>query len=169
GISGDMFLGALLDVGVSARVFEEAVSALGVGAKLEISRVNRSGISATKVDVIVRGQKDSPRVSLDRQTSGRTETSDSSTSSGQAPHGHSHKHEHQHRRGLPQIREIIRGAALTDSSKNTAISIFEKLGEAEAKIHDVPVEKIHFHEIGALDALVDIVCAAVGVEALGVD
>ena len=61
GISGDMFLGALIDAGVPAKVFEDAVGALNVGAKLQISRINRSGISATKVDVIVDGQKDSPR------------------------------------------------------------------------------------------------------------
>src|ERR1700721_3336558 len=61
GVSGDMFLGAVVDAGVPARVVEEAVSALGVGAQLEISRVMRSGISATKVDVWVEGEKDLPR------------------------------------------------------------------------------------------------------------
>ncbi len=61
GMSGDMFLGALVDAGVPARVFEETVAALGVGAKLEISRVVRSGISATKVDVFVDGEKELPR------------------------------------------------------------------------------------------------------------
>src|SRR5204862_5125669 len=55
------------------------------------------------------------------------------------------------------------------SAKSTAISIFEKLGEAESKIHNIPIEKIHFHEVGAVDALVDIVCAAVGAEALEVE
>jgi uncharacterized protein (TIGR00299 family) protein len=158
GISGDMFLGALIDAGVPRETFEQAVEALGVGAKLEVSRVNRSGITATKVDVVVNGEKDSPRA-------GRTGVSD--------PHGHSGSHSHNHKhpygRGLTEIREIIRKAGLSESAKDTAIAIFEKLGEAEAKIHNLPVEKIHFHEVGAVDALMDIVCASVGAEVLGVD
>jgi hypothetical protein len=84
-------------------------------------------------------------------------------------HGNRHKHEHQDGRGLTQIREIIRKATLSESAKRTAIAILEKLGAAEAKIHNVPIEEIHFHEVGAVDALVDIVCAALGAEALGVD
>src|SRR5713226_6489642 len=80
GISGDMFLGALIDAGVSPKLFEETVAALNIGAHLEVSRVNRSGISAAKVDVIVNGQKDSPR--------------EAGTAS--APHEHSHPHGHHH-------------------------------------------------------------------------
>src|SRR5262249_26560439 len=76
---------------------------------------------------------------------------------------------HQHGRGLNEIRAIIGKAAISDGAKATAIAIFEALGAAEAKIHDTDVEKIHFHEVGAVDAVVDIVCAAVGAEALGVD
>lgn len=68
-----------------------------------------------------------------------------------------------------EIREIIRKAAISESAKKVAIAIFEKLGAAEAKIHNVPIEEIHFHEVGAVDALVDVACAAVGAEALGVD
>ena len=74
-----------------------------------------------------------------------------------------------HGRGLVEIRKIILGADINESAKRTAISIFEKLGAAEAKIHNVPIETIHFHEVGAVDAIVDIVCAAVGAETLGVD
>jgi len=165
GISGDMFLGALIDAGVVPSIFQQAVDALSIGAQLEISQVNRSGISATKVDVIVKGQKDAPRAD---------EPSASHQHSHHANHvHHDHKHdhvrhEHQHGRGLTEIREIIGKAALNQSAKRTAIAIFEKLGEAEAKIHDVPIEDIHFHEVGAVDALVDITCAAVGAEALNV-
>lgn len=203
GISGDMFLAALLDAGVSANILEDAVSTLAVGARLEISRVNRSGISATKVDVVANGEKDAPRLGGDgqeskRSTHGWTEPAPSLSKGISDPHGHSHSREHshthaetphgvphfspvlgevgsspsrahQHGRGLAEIRGIIRKAALSESAKNTALSIFEKLGAAEAKIHDVPIEKIHFHEVGAVDALVDIVCAAVGAEALAVD
>jgi pyridinium-3,5-bisthiocarboxylic acid mononucleotide nickel chelatase len=173
GISGDMFLGALIDAGVSSEIFEKAAAALDIGARLEISRVNRSGISATKADVVVNGQTDLPRGS-------RTEPALSLPKGVSDPHEHTeahsrhHHHKHGHAkhhpwRGLNEIRKIIGKAELSESAKNTAISIFEKLGQTEAKIHDVPIEEIHFHEVGAADALVDIVCAAVGAEALAVD
>ncbi len=181
GVSGDMFLGALLDAGVPARVLEEAVAALGVGARLEISQVVRSGISATKVDVWVDGEKDVARAS--------------SPAKGQHQHNHDHdhghghhddhqhsavdpvseashpltpEHSHGHGRGLTEIREIIGKAAISATAKKTAIAMFEALGAAEAKIHATSIEEVHFHEVGAVDAMVDIVCAAVGAEALGV-
>jgi uncharacterized protein (TIGR00299 family) protein len=163
GISGDMFLAALIDAGIAPRIFHQAVNALAVGAKLEISRVNRSGISATKVDVIVNGEKDTPR-----STEPTAREQSHSHTHDHAHHHHAH-HEHQNGRGLTEIREIIRKTSLNESVKRIAIAIFEKLGEAEAKIHNIPIEQIHFHEVGAVDALVDITCAAVGAEALGVD
>jgi pyridinium-3,5-bisthiocarboxylic acid mononucleotide nickel chelatase len=176
GISGDMFLGALIDAGVSPNLFEQAVAALGAGAKLEISRVNRSGISATKVDVVVAAEKDSPGRdrTLPAPPPGSNQPSHRharahSRAHQPAPDAHDSRHHQQHGRGLAEIREIISEAALSPQAKRTAIAIFERLGGAEAKIHNVPVEKIHFHELGAVDALVDITCAAVGSEALGVD
>jgi len=193
GISGDMFLGALVDAGVSPQLLQETVSALGVGAKLEISRVVRSGISATKVDVWVDGEKDMPREeywakqNLARATSHPHIEDDHSHShahshahAGSHPHELSHeehsptgsatphRHEHSHR-GLTEIRKIISAAAISESAKTKAIAIFEALGAAEAKIHNVPIEAVQFHEVGAVDAIVDIVCAAVGASALGVD
>ena len=70
---------------------------------------------------------------------------------------------------MKEIREIIRKSAISESAKNTAIKIFEALGAAEAKIHNSSIEEVHFHEVGAVDAMVDIVCAAIGAEALDVD
>jgi uncharacterized protein (TIGR00299 family) protein len=188
GISGDMFLGALVDAGVPARLMEETVVALGVGAKLEISRVVRSGISAPKVDVWVDGEKDMPREEYwAEQDAARAILPAKASHDHEHPHGHEHSHhknaeksrakapaphEHEHahsHRGLTEIRQIISAAAISESAKTTAIRTFEALGAAEAKIHSVPVESIHFHEVGAADAIVDIVCGAVGVEALGVD
>ena len=190
GISGDMFLGALVDAGVPARLLEETVAALGVGAKLEISRVVRSGISATKVDVWVDGEKDMPREEYwAKQDVARALSAAKADHDHKHGHGHSyehshhenteqsrakapalHEHEHVHpHRGLTEIRQIISAAAISESARETAIRAFEALGAAEAKIHSVPVESIHFHEVGAADAIVDIVCAAVGIEALGVD
>ena len=192
GISGDMFLGALVDAGVPARLLEETVAALSVGAKLEISRVVRSGISASKVDVWVDGEKDMPReeywakqdvaralspakanhdhehVHGHEHSHGHSHHENTEQSRAKAPAPHEHEHAHPHR-GLTDIRRIISATPISESAKNTAIRIFKALGAAEAKIHSVPVESIHFHEVGAADAIVDIVCAAVGVEALGVD
>jgi uncharacterized protein (TIGR00299 family) protein len=88
-------------------------------------------------------------------------------------HGHSHEHIHEDAqgrgRGLKEIREIIGKAAISENAKNTAVTIFEALGAAEAKIHNTSIDAVHFHEVGAVDAMVDIVCAAVGAEALTVD
>ena len=182
GISGDMFLGALVDAGVSPQLLQDTVAALGLGAKLEVSRVVRSGISATKVDVWVDGEKDMPR----EEYWAKQEASHSHAHHDHHEHEHSHEHHHSHgessragvpaphehshsHRGLTEIQKIISAAQISESAKKTAISIFEALGAAEAKIHDVPVESIHFHEVGSVDAIVDIVCAAVGIEALGVD
>ncbi len=181
GMSGDMFLGALVDAGVPPQVLEETVAALGIGARLEISRVVRSGISATKVDVWVDGEKDLPREEYWEQKQHRHANHEhshvehehhdhSDLSSGEASRtGVSAPHEHSHGRGLTEIRGIISAASISAVAKKTAIAIFEALGQAEAKIHNTSLESVHFHEVGAVDAMVDIVCAAVGAEALGVD
>ena len=177
GISGDMFLGALLDAGVSEDVLRDTVRGLNLGADLQVSRVDRSGISATKVDVLIDGLKDAPRDvgHSHRHTDGTTHSHEHSG-------GHSHErtdgehesvavaHESEHgHRGLKEIREIIGRARISETARATALRIFQALGGAEAKIHNKDIESIHFHEVGAVDAIVDIVCAAVGAEALGVD
>jgi len=167
GISGDMFLGALVDAGVSPKLLEDTVEALDIGARLEISRVQRGGISATKVDVYSNGEKDMPREVFQEQR-GHNHAHEHAHDRGHA-HSHEHKHDHEHARGLNEIREIIGKAAISCTSKATAIRIFETLGEAEAEIHNTSIEQVHFHEVGAVDALVDIVCAAVGAESLAVE
>jgi hypothetical protein len=151
GISGDMLLGAMVDAGVSFDCLERMAAALGVGARLEMRKVSRGGLAATKVDVIT---PDTPPV--------------------EPEHTH-HEHEHHHpahshaHRSLSAIVEIIRAAPLTESVKQRSIRAFQLLGEVEAAIHCVPVEEVHFHEVGAVDTIVDIVCAAVGAEELGVE
>lgn len=184
GISGDMFLGALVDSGVPAKLLEDTVAALNIGARLEISRVSRNGIGATKVDVFVLGEKDLPREVFWELKQAHEHSHPHDHGHGEHQHdhppahqGHSHehgpehdlKHEHGHGRGLQQIRQIIGKAPLSQTAKQLAIAIFEALGQAEAKIHNTTVEAVHFHEVGAVDAMVDIVCAAVGSEALRVD
>jgi uncharacterized protein (TIGR00299 family) protein len=191
GMSGDMLLGALVDAGVPAKLFEDTAAALNIGAHLEISRVNRSGIGATKVDIFVNGEKELPReVFAEQQSRAHKHEHD---------HGHEHAHKHgpehvelrehnysqsghegtragapaphghEHGRGLSEIRGIIHRASISDGAKRTAIAIFEALGAAEAKVHNTEIDKVHFHEVGAVDAMVDIICSAVGAEALGVD
>jgi uncharacterized protein (TIGR00299 family) protein len=172
GISGDMFLGALVDAGVPLKLLQETVASLDLGITLEASRVDRNGISATKVDVIVNGQKDLPREEFwaqeESQGSGHTHPH-------AADHSHDHGHEspdqslHSHGRNLHTILQIIEAAAISNRAKHTASDIFVALGTAEAKVHNVDISEIHFHEVGAADAIADIICAAIGAEALAVD
>jgi pyridinium-3,5-bisthiocarboxylic acid mononucleotide nickel chelatase len=194
GISGDMFLGALVDAGVSPALLEKTVKALDLGARLEISRVVRSGVSATKVDVWADGEKDLPREDYWAKAESVARAlppAESEQEHGRNRHhlartqAHSHTADvegsrtrvfpphnsasHEHGRGLTEICGIIRSAEISDRAKKTATNIFEALGAAEAKIHNTSIEKVHFHEVGAVDAMVDIVCAAVGAEALRVD
>jgi uncharacterized protein (TIGR00299 family) protein len=183
GISGDMFLGALVDAGVSPNLLEDTAAALDIGARLEIKRVMRGGISATKVDVYSKHEKDLPRGVFEEQQRQGQQRHD---------HAHAHKHDHaktvsgrdstapetgqsavsaphEHGRRLADIREIIERTALCSGIKKTAIKIFEALGEAEAEVHNTSIDQIHFHEVGAVDAMVDIVCAAVGAESIKVE
>ena len=179
GVSGDMFLGALVDAGVPAGLLEETAAALNVGARLEISKVVRSGIAATKVDVFAHGEKDLPREMYwaqrnEAQANHKVETRAHRAhgiESEEAPDSPvaTHSHEHGHGRGLTEIRAIIGKANIGENAKKTALNVFQALGEAEAKIHNTSIEKIHFHEVGAVDAMVDIVCAAVGADTLGID
>ena len=204
GISGDMLLGALVDAGVPMSLLEETVHALNVGADITASRVDRNGISATKVDVIVGGVKDMPREEFlegrhaEHTDAGEPHTHEHTHADGtrhshshehthlhsHSPGEHSHPHEHEHKhadgtrhshphshehRGLKEIREIINAAQIPAGAKRRALQAFQLLGEAEAKIHNKDVEKIHFHEVGSVDAIVDIVCGAVAAEHLKVD
>jgi hypothetical protein len=190
GISGDMFLGALVDAGVPPKLFEETVAALNIGARLETVRVMRGGISGMKVDVYVDGEKDLPREVFLEQKKSQGDRSSHTHSHGHAEdhhilHQHSagagHAHDasdsverkansrHTHGRGLTEIKAIIQQSTISISAKNVAIKIFEALGEAEAEIHGTSLNEVHFHEVGAVDAMVDIICAAVGAEALAID
>ena len=183
GISGDMMLGALVDAGVPFASLEAAAAALNVGARLEARKVTRGGIAATKVDVI---PPDSPH---GQEKHGHSHSSgahghDHDHPSGAHPHpaghaGHEHPdgldekaspaHGHAPHRSLSAILDIIRSAPLAESVKDRSIRAFQMLGEAEAAIHAIPVESVHFHEVGAVDTIADIVCAAAGAAELKVD
>jgi uncharacterized protein (TIGR00299 family) protein len=171
GISGDMLLGALVDAGVPFACLAETAAALNVGARLEMRKVSRGGLAATKVDVFT---PDSPVVepehSHDDHPAHSHEYHPAHT---QAAHLHEQgahtAHSHAPHRSLSAILEIIRSAPLSAPVKERSTRAFQLLGEAEAGIHSIPIEKVHFHEVGAVDTIVDIVCAAAGAEALGVE
>jgi uncharacterized protein (TIGR00299 family) protein len=162
GIAGDMLLGALIDAGVPAEVLVEATSALQLGASLTIETVDRSGISCTKVQVLEGGKL----AEAQEHAHEHSHTHENSHSHG---HEHAPKHSHSHGRSLRVIRELIQAAPLAEAVKRKAIRVFELLGASEAKIHNVSIEAIHFHEVGAVDAIVDIVAACAGMEYLQVD
>ncbi len=111
GISGDMFLGALVDAGVPAKLFEETVAALNIGARLEISRVNRSGIAATKLDVHVHGEVELPReVYWAQQNHAR-----------EHDHEHHHKHDHGHEHEPVELREHNYSQSRNEGQRHTSI------------------------------------------------
>jgi uncharacterized protein (TIGR00299 family) protein len=166
GISGDMFLGALVDAGVSPELLRQTVRALNVGAELEVTRVLRNGIAATKVDVIANGEKDLPREQFWQHEHRHEHSHEVGEHRSWQGDVHPHRHEH---RTLKEIRGIISHARIADGAKKLALKMFQTLGEAEAKIHDKNLDSIHFHEVGSVDAIIDIVCAAVGAESLGAD
>ena len=170
GISGDMFLGALIDAGVDPKILHQAVAALNIDASLKIEKVDRSGISSTKVHVY-EGAK-AAEEDHEHHTHQQTHTHQlqpKTQHQHKAGHTHDHPHEHTHGRSLIVIRDLINASTLAPAVKQTAVHAFELLGASEAKIHNVPIEKIHFHEVGAVDAIVDIVVASVGIHALAVD
>jgi pyridinium-3,5-bisthiocarboxylic acid mononucleotide nickel chelatase len=185
GIAGDMFLGALIDAGVPLQVLQDATAVLGVGASLRIEKVDRSGISCTKVHVLegdhiaeqpieqqqikTASYTQQPRTQHEHKI-GHAHTHDHEhTHADSATHTHDdHSHPHTHGRSLTAIRSLIQAAPLAAPVKQTAIRTFELLGQSEAKIHNVPIDDIHFHEVGAVDAIVDIVAASAGIHHLNV-
>ena len=133
GISGDMMLGALVDLGVPLQLLDEVVRSFEIpNVFLSSEIVRRKGFRAVKVDV-------------------------------HAPHEHVH-------RGLSDILAMIdKNPALTDSQKSLSSQLFRTIAEAEAKVHGLPIEQVHFHEVGAVDSIVDIVASVVGLEYLNLD
>ena len=177
GISGDMFLGALVDAGVDPKVLHEATATLNLNATLKFEKVDRSGISATKAHVydganLAEANHAQPHEddssnhqhSHTHQHHPKTQHEHKATHSNNQPQ--THEHTHTHGRSLTVIRDLINAANLVPAVKHTAIHAFELLGASEAKIHNVPIEKIHFHEVGAVDAIVDIVAASAGIHAI---
>jgi pyridinium-3,5-bisthiocarboxylic acid mononucleotide nickel chelatase len=149
GASGDMLIGALIDCGLDFDLLRNELKKLGVeGYELSLTRVDRSGISASKFDVLLHSH-DHDHEHHDH-------------------HHHHHHHKHEHR-SLSEIKKIIASSKLTDRIKERANTIFQRIGEAESKIHNIPIESVHFHEVGAIDSIVDIVGTCIGLDALKIE
>ena len=171
GISGDMLLGAMVDAGVPLSVFADTAATLNVGAHIEAHKVVRGGLTATKVDVLT-GESQVAHQPTHEHEQAHSHAHDHQHEHAHAHehlHQHDHAHSHEHHRSLSTILGIIGSAPLADNIKQRASRAFQLLGEAEAGIHSIPIERVHFHEVGAVDTIVDIVCAAAGAAALGVD
>ena len=171
GISGDMAVAALLDLGADEAVLRRAVDSLPVkGFSVRISRVKKAGLDACDFDVRLDDEyenHDHDMAWLYGEQGGHTHGH---------PEGHAHDEHgdgghpcggHVHR-GMREILEIIEQADMTSRAKDMAVRIFTVLGEAEAKAHGTSLETVHFHEVGAVDSIVDILSAAVCIDNLGV-
>jgi uncharacterized protein (TIGR00299 family) protein len=171
GISGDMLLGAFVHAGVPRQVLQDTLAALDLGASLSISETDRSGIHAIKVSILV-GDKVAETIPARRHATTHIHANGSHHhhhGDEAAPHEETAPHHHHEHRSLPVIRGLIERAALADRVKERSLRAFELLAAAEAKIHHVPVESIHFHEVGAVDAIADIVLVSAGAEFLQID
>jgi uncharacterized protein (TIGR00299 family) protein len=166
GISGDMLLGAFVQAGVSVDLLRQIVEALNLGASLDIQTVDRSGISSIKIDVLVGNQLAEKAHSHPHDHSHGHHHSHDEHHHHHEEHSHSHAHD---ARSLSDILSLIKHTSLPDPVKALASRTFELLGASEAKIHNKPIESIHFHEVGAVDAIVDIVLAAAAAHALEID
>jgi uncharacterized protein (TIGR00299 family) protein len=150
GIAGDMFLGACLDLGMPLDVLHETVARLRLAnVSVESRKASRGGFVGTRFRVLMDGK---PLEGPDPEEHHHDD--------------HDHHHHHSHSRDLAQIRELIQASDLALPVKERAIRLFQRLGEAEAKAHGMPVDRVHFHEVGAIDSIVDLVGAAAAVEHL---
>jgi uncharacterized protein (TIGR00299 family) protein len=147
GVSGDMLLGAILDAGAPVEWLQGLPARLGLpDVSVGVESVDRSGVRCTRVSVVSGGASEGP---------------------GQG-HGHVHGHHGPHRH-VGELLERIAQAPLSDAVRERAMAAFRLLGEAEGRVHGVPAEQVHLHEVGAWDALVDVVGACEGFERLGVE
>jgi uncharacterized protein (TIGR00299 family) protein len=166
GISGDMTVGALLQLGLPLAAVREAVTALGLdGVELAAEQVVRSGITAVKFHVRVHGE---PVDEAAAQAAGCGDAHEHDSPPGPPSDPPAHPHPHAHR-AYRDIRAQIAGSALAPRVKTLALEVFARLAEAEGRVHGKPADDVSFHEVGAADALVDIVGAVVGFVHLGVD
>jgi len=176
GISGDMTIGALLDLGLGFDYLKTELRKLPVeGYELQMSRVTRSNLSAMKFDVVMEGEEKHEHHDHDHHDHHDHEhhhVEQDHHHEHEHTHGHSHEHgqghAHFHRRAS-EILRMISDSKLRPNAKRLATEIFTKLAISEGKVHHIPPEDVEFHEVGAVDSIVDTVGAAVGFDALGIE
>ncbi|AXN37058.1 hypothetical protein CN689_14730 [Peribacillus butanolivorans] len=185
GISGDMVIGALIDAGADPFQMEEELKKLNIEEEYTLSweKVVKNGITSTKFDVILSRKPEHLHEHIqsheqhhhhehshyndhshDHEQSHILDHNEHSHSNSNS---HEHHHHHDHRT-YKQIVEIINEANFNASVKNMSLAIFKKIGEAEGHIHGLPLEKVHFHEVGAVDSIIDIIGAAILINQLGI-
>ena len=199
GISGDMAVAALLDLGADQEKLLKVLEGIpGHGFKVQISRVKKSGIDCCDFDVILDEEHDGHDHDMEylyghlEGESGHSAHTHSHDHEHDHDHHHDHDHDHDHHHdhhdydhdhdhdhdhghshhhhhtGMREIREIIGDLEMTEGARALALRIFEILAQAESEAHGVPVDEVHFHEVGAIDSIVDIVAAAVCFDDLGI-
>lgn len=172
GISGDMTVAALLDLGADREVLKESLKSLPVdGFRTEITRVKKSGLDACDFSVILEQDNHDHDMEYlhgsEKSYTGHHEHSHEVNH--EHHHGHTHSHEHPHEyRGMKEITEIIQKSEMTVRAKKMAMRVFGILAQAESKAHGVPVEEVHFHEVGAVDSIVDIAAIAICMDNLDI-
>ena len=172
GISGDMTVAALLDLGADREVLKESLKSLPVGGfRTEITRVKKSGLDACDFSVILEQDNHDHDMEYlhgsEKSYTGHHEHSHEVKHEHHHGHTHSHEHPHEHR-GMKEITEIIQKSEMTVRAKKMAMRVFDILAQAESKAHGVPVEEVHFHEVGAVDSIVDIAAIAICMDNLDI-
>ena len=174
GISGDMFLGAMLDLGVDLHALEHELEKLGLQVyHLHTSRQQRGSVAGTKFDVHLDHECDSADHPHEEHGHGHEhehEHGHDHDHGDDHDHGHrhsGHSHEHEHSRNFTDIKELISRSKLSEWVKARSIAIFQRVANAEGKIHGKPAADVHFHEVGAVDSIVDIVGTCIALELLG--
>lgn len=174
GISGDMLVAALLDLGADKEALDKALQSIPAkGFEYKISRVSKAGVDCCDFDVIL----DEEHANHDHDMAFLHGNGDAVVHSHEHEHEHEHEHshvphEHHHHhehRGLQEVIAIIDATDMSAAAKALALKIFDIIADAEAKAHAVEKNAVHFHEVGAIDSIVDIVAIAVCADSLGVE
>ena len=183
GISGDMTVAALLDLGADEQILRKALASLPVGGfEIAVTRKVKSGLDVCDFDVILDAEHENHDHDMEylhghdhQHTHDHGHVHEDGSVHTHEHHHHDHSHEHYHdhghhheHRGLHEILHIIEHADMTERAKETAVRIFQILAEAESKAHGVPADQVHFHEVGAVDSIVDILAVAICLDNLDI-